>query len=133
MKTNLLLSLATCALATVPEKYSYHIVFHDDFTGNQGAAIDHSRWKLRTGKPTENNGEVQEYRDNAANVHYSADNQLLIVPTKENGKWYSGRVESWYKQNADQGKEMIFQAGGAIVLRILRARSCASLCFLFIL
>jgi len=73
------------------------------------APVDHSKWNLVNKRWTAN-GELETYRDSTKNVHLSGDGQLYIVPTKENGQWYSGRLESKVSAKADNGHAMIFQA-----------------------
>lgn len=102
--------LAATASATVPSISGYNIVFSDDFNGDHYAAVDHSKWDLRAGQPGKDNGEKETYRDSATNAHLSGDGQLYIVPTKENGAWYSARLESWHSSTCDPGHTMIFQA-----------------------
>ncbi|KAJ4287689.1 hypothetical protein N0V90_012392 [Kalmusia sp. IMI 367209] len=102
--------LANTVTASIPSKQGYDIVFSDDFNGAKGAPADHSKWKLRWNAPDPNNGEVQQYRNTTANSHLSGDGQLYILPTKEDGKWYSARLESWHASSCDKGKTMIFQS-----------------------
>ncbi|KAH0524201.1 hypothetical protein TsFJ059_006735 [Trichoderma semiorbis] len=96
-------------LATIPSLPGYHVVWSDDFNGDHYAGVDHNKW-VQIAKSNNANGEVETYTSGTDNVHLSGDGQLYIVPTKSNGKWYSGRLESNTAQVCDTGGAMIFQS-----------------------
>lgn len=96
-------------LATIPSLPNYHVVWSDDFDGDHYAGVDPSKW-VQIAKSNNANGEVETYTSGTDNVHLSGDGQLYIVPTKSDGKWYSGRLESNTNQVCDVGGAMIFQS-----------------------
>ncbi|WP_327310408.1 acyltransferase family protein [Streptomyces sp. NBC_01243] len=76
-------------------------VLHDDFEGPAGARPSADRWKYDIGTcypgcpaPQWGTGEIETMTDSADNVRLDGKGALEIVPTRRDGKWYSGRIES---------------------------------------
>jgi len=106
--TSLSLLLAT-TWASIPTLDGYHVVFSDDFNGDQGTKPSSSRWNtvVRANNP---NDEVEQYTNDALNAHLSGDGQLYILPVKKGNTWTSARLESAGAWTCGAGSAMIFQA-----------------------
>ncbi|KAJ7674291.1 glycoside hydrolase family 16 protein [Mycena rosella] len=103
------LFLAT-ASASIPELAGYNVVWSDDFNGNHGAGVDHTKWAQVVGPGNAGNREVEVYTAGTSNVHLSGDGQLYIVPTLDSGTWHSGRLEGNVAEACSPGGAMVFQA-----------------------
>ncbi|MGW6917083.1 acyltransferase family protein [Kitasatospora sp. NPDC054939] len=76
-------------------------VFRDDFDGPAGSRPSAADWQYDLGTcypgcpaPQWGTGEVETMTDSTANVRLDGRGALEIVPTRENGQWSSGRIES---------------------------------------
>lgn len=91
-------------------------VFRDDFDGPAGSRPSAARWRYDTGTcypgcpaPRWGTGEVETMTRSTRNVRLDGKGALEIVPTREGGRWESGRIET---RRAD------FKAPAGGVLRI---------------
>ncbi|MFF9347718.1 SGNH hydrolase domain-containing protein [Streptomyces sp. NPDC014734] len=76
-------------------------VMHDDFDGPAGGRPSAGLWRYDTGTcypgcpaPKWGTGEVETMTDSTDNVRLDGKGALEIVPTRRDGRWYSGRIES---------------------------------------
>ncbi|MFD7719190.1 acyltransferase family protein [Streptomyces sp. NPDC059814] len=76
-------------------------VLHDEFDGPAGSRPAASRWQYDRGTcypgcpaPRWGTGEIETMTDSTDNVRLDGKGALEIVPTRREGRWYSGRVES---------------------------------------
>ncbi len=84
------------ALASRPVTSSWHLVWQDEFNGNNGAAADPSKWTYETGGAWGNGTELQYYTDRTANASIQNGN-LQITVNKEDyqgNQYTSARLES---------------------------------------
>ncbi|MFF1903455.1 acyltransferase family protein [Kitasatospora sp. NPDC058218] len=76
-------------------------VLRDDFDGPAGSRPSADHWQYDLGTcypgcpaPQWGTGEIETMTDSTANVRLDGRGALEIVPTLENGRWSSGRIES---------------------------------------
>ncbi|KAK0716015.1 glycoside hydrolase family 16 protein [Lasiosphaeris hirsuta] len=97
------------AWTTIPQHNGYNVVFSDDFNGDQGSAVDGSKWDHHVPNKN-NNDEVQHYTYGTDNAHLSGDGQLYIIPKKKGNDWYSAKLLSVGKWTPGAGKALLFEA-----------------------
>ncbi|WP_432745817.1 family 16 glycosylhydrolase [Streptomyces sp. JH002] len=68
------------------------VLFHDDFNGPAGSAVDSSKWQLETGDNSGNNREHQYYTPGNNNAALDGNGNLVITARKENPNNY----QCWY-------------------------------------
>ncbi|KAH7166564.1 glycoside hydrolase family 16 protein [Dactylonectria macrodidyma] len=106
--------LVSTACASIPHLTGYKTIFFDDFNGNQGDAIDRSKWGHVRSRSELNPQQIIIYTDNPRNSHLSGDGQLYIVPKKgviSSGMfWTTARLESKASWTCGAGKAMILQS-----------------------
>ena len=93
----------------------FKIEWSDDFNGD--GQPNSTSWDIRQDGPIKDNGEVQKYSNDKANVFLSGGS-MCIAPQRDANKsatdftlgWTSGRVECLKSFACDPGKQMIFQA-----------------------
>nr|WP_256088733.1 acyltransferase family protein [Streptomyces sp. DvalAA-43] len=84
-----------------PEADGWTRVLHDDFDGPAGSRPSAARWTYDLGTcypgcpaPQWGTGEIETMTDSADNVRLDGKGSLEIVPTRRDGRWYSGRITS---------------------------------------
>ncbi|KAK0744741.1 glycoside hydrolase family 16 protein [Apiosordaria backusii] len=100
--------------AAIPSLPNYRLVWGDDFNWSAGSSVNrdpNNGWEvMRRSRFNNDNNEKQEYRDHTNNVRQSGNGELYIIPTKENGIWYSGRLQSFRSFSVPAGRAMVVQA-----------------------
>jgi beta-glucanase (GH16 family) len=81
-------------------------LFHDEFDGSAGSAPDRSKWVVYTKRETIKNPvfwdrpeNMGQYRDDRRNVFLDGNSNLVIRATKENGKYFGGKLQSTFWGN----------------------------------
>lgn len=84
-----------------PARGGWSELMREEFDGPAGSRPAASRWRYDRGTcypgcpaPQWGTGEVETMTDSADNVRLDGKGALEIVPTRRDGRWYSGRIES---------------------------------------
>ena len=79
-------------------------LFHDEFDGPAGSAPDPSKWTVATARETIKNPvfwdrpeNMGQYRNDRRNVFLDGKSNLVIRATKENGKYFSGKLTGTWR------------------------------------
>ncbi|KAH7303986.1 family 16 glycoside hydrolase [Stachybotrys elegans] len=94
-----------------PTLPGWKLIWSDEFSEPAGTLPNESRWNIinRAKKDNLNKEEQQYYiRDPWVSAHNGE--ALEIKPQKNNGEWYSARIESWRTFACPEGKQMMIQA-----------------------
>ena len=74
-------------------------LFHDEFDGPAGSAPDASKWMVATARETIRNPvfwdrpeNMGQYRNDRRNVFLDGNSNLVIRATKEDGKYFGGKL-----------------------------------------
>ncbi|KAH8589455.1 concanavalin A-like lectin/glucanase [Bisporella sp. PMI_857] len=91
---------------------NYHVVWADDFNGENGVLPNTSNWEYQISTPdTNSNQEVQYYQKSTKNAFLSGAGTAWIAPVHESdGRWTSARLRSWKNWKSEPGKKMVIQA-----------------------
>jgi hypothetical protein len=83
-------------------------LFHDEFDGPAGSAPDPSKWAVAKFRETIKNPvfwdrpeNMGQYRDSRRNVFLDGKSNLVIRATRENGKYFSGKIQSNWRGGID--------------------------------
>jgi len=108
-KLSVLVGFFTLAIADIPEKGGYKVLWSDDFNGPAGREADRSIWNYEiAGSLT---GGVESYIDEAQEAHLTGRGSLIISPQKhQSGQWYSARLGSWPTFTPEDGHKMTVEA-----------------------
>jgi hypothetical protein len=78
-------------------------LFHDEFDGPAGSAPDQSKWVISTARELIKNPvfwdrpeNMGQYRNDRRNVFLDGNSNLVIRATKENGKYFGGKLQSTF-------------------------------------
>ncbi|MFJ5843604.1 acyltransferase family protein [Streptomyces sp. NPDC092903] len=87
--------------AGAPAAGGWTRLLHEEFDGPAGSRPTASRWSYDRGTcypgcpaPQWGTGETETMTDSTDNVRLDGKGALEIVPTRREGRWYSGRIES---------------------------------------
>ncbi|RDL38629.1 uncharacterized protein BP5553_02969 [Venustampulla echinocandica] len=106
---SLLAALFARAMAEIPNKGGYKVLWSDDFNGPAGRQADRSIWNYELASDL--NGGIQEYIDEAQEASLTGDGSLIISPQKhQSGNWYSARLGSWPTFTPEDGHKMTVEA-----------------------
>jgi beta-glucanase (GH16 family) len=81
-------------------------LFHDEFDGPAGSSPDTSKWVIYTERETIKNPvfwdrpeNMGQYRNDRRNVFLDGNSNLVIRATKEDGKYFGGKLQSTFWGN----------------------------------
>lgn len=87
-----------------PETATPAFLFHDEFDGPAGSAPDPAKWTVATARETIKNPvfwdrpeNMGQYRNDRRNVFLDGNSNLVIRATKENGKYFSGKLTGTWR------------------------------------
>ncbi|MER5883252.1 SGNH hydrolase domain-containing protein [Streptomyces sp. NPDC001941] len=82
-------------------KDGWKVLLRDDFDGAAGSRPSGRHWQYDIGTcypgcpaPQWGTGEIETMTDSTENVRLDGKGALEIVPTRKDGRWYSGRIET---------------------------------------
>ncbi len=102
----ILLGIIVTPLSLSASPTGWSLIWSDDFTGEDGSAIDSSKWGFDIGGNGWGNAELQYYTNRTANV-YIQNNMCVIKAMKENyggNQYTSGRILTARKFDFTYGK-----------------------------
>jgi beta-glucanase (GH16 family) len=87
-----------------PQAQTQAYLFHDEFDGPAGSAPDPSKWAISTHRELIKNPvfwdrpeNMGQYRDDRRNVFLDGKSNLVIRATKENGKYFGGKLTGLWR------------------------------------
>jgi Glycosyl hydrolases family 16 len=89
----------TPGLAPPPQVTTPQYLFHDEFDGPAGSAPDPAKWTIATAREVIKNPvfwdrpeNMGQYRNDRRNVFLDGKSNLVIRATRENGKYFGGKL-----------------------------------------
>lgn len=108
LKLSFLALFFTGAIADIPNKNGYKVVWADDFNGKD---INAKEWNHESNEGHHNNGEIQEYINSPSTASITGKGSLKITPQKSrDGKWTSGRLATWRTFTCEKDHKMAIEA-----------------------
>src|SRR6195952_2611615 len=91
-------------LVPPPQTATPSFLFHDEFDGPAGSAPDPSKWTISTAREMIKNPvfwdrpeNMGQYRNDRRNVFLDGKSNLVIRATRENGKYFGGKLTGLWR------------------------------------